>query len=310
MRYYLLWFLWGVISLAVSCKSKESAPAREPITEEVQTPVTVTEISMDAMVDYVDLTAISSFLQSSFIKATANGFIKSAFVKPGEFVQAGKQVFVMQTKESKALGNTINDLDPSFRFSGLIHINVSQSGYITEVNHQPGDYVQDGEQLAVLSNANSFGFLLNLPYELRSALGANKNIDVELPDKTHLQGHVANILPRVDSVSQTQAVLIKVHASSNLPTNLIAKVRIIKNAHNNVVSLPREAILANEAQTNFWVMKMIDSTTAVKVDIVKGMETSDRIEVVSPLFSKTDKFVLNGNYGLPDTARVKVMKQL
>ena len=310
MRYYLLWFLWGVISLAVSCKSKESAPAREPITEEVQTPVTVTEISMDAMVDYVDLTAISSFLQSSFIKATANGFIKSAFVKPGEFVQAGKQVFVMQTKESKALGNTINDLDPSFRFSGLIHINVSQSGYITEVNHQPGDYVQDGEQLAVLSNANSFGFLLNLPYELRSALGANKNIDVELPDKTHLQGHVANILPRVDSVSQTQAVLIKVHASSNLPTNLIAKVRIIKNAHNNVVSLPREAILANEAQTSFWVMKMIDSTTAVKVDIVKGMETSDRIEVVSPLFSKTDKFVLNGNYGLPDTAKVKVMKQL
>lgn len=310
MRYYLLWFLWGVISLAVSCKSKESAPAREPITEEVQTPVTVTEISMDAMVDYVDLTAISSFLQSSFIKATANGFIKSAFVKPGEFVQAGKQVFVMQTKESKALGNTINDLDPSFRFSGLIHINVSQSGYITEVNHQPGDYVQDGEQLAVLSNANSFGFLLNLPYELRSALGANKNIDVELPDKTHLQGHVANILPRVDSVSQTQAVLIKVHASSNLPTNLIAKVRIIKNAHNNVVSLPREAILANEAQTNFWVMKMIDSTTAVKVDIVKGMETSDRIEVVSPRFSKADKFVLSGNYGLPDTARVKVMKQL
>ena len=310
MRYYLLWFLWGVISLAVSCKSKESAPAREPITEEVQTPVTVTEISMDAMVDYVDLTAISSFLQSSFIKATANGFIKSAFVKPGEFVQAGKQVFVMQTKESKALGNTINDLDPSFRFSGLIHINVSQSGYITEVNHQPGDYVQDGEQLAVLSNANSFGFLLNLPYELRSALGANKNIDVELPDKTHLQGHVANILPRVDSVSQTQAVLIKVHASSNLPTNLIAKVRIIKNAHNNVVSLPREAILANEAQTSFWVMKMIDSTTAVKVDIVKGMETSDRIEVVSPRFSKADKFVLNGNYGLPDTAKVKVMKQL
>ena len=127
---------------------------------------------------------------------------------------------------------------------------------------------------------------------------------------SHLQGHVANILPRVDSVSQTQAVLIKVHASSNLPTNLIAKVRIIKNAHNNVVSLPREAILANEAQTNFWVMKMIDSTTAVKVYIVKGMETSDRIEVVSPRFSKADKFVLNGNYGLPDTAKVKVMKQL
>lgn len=307
MRNYLLLFLWGLAALAISCKSKESAPEEEPITEEVQTPVTVTEISMDAMVDYVDLTAISSFLQSSFLKATANGYIKSALVKPGEFVNAGKQVFVMQTKEAKALGNTINDLDPSFKFSGLIHINVSQSGYITEVNHQQGDYVQDGEQLAVLSNANSFGFLLNLPYELRSALAANKNIDVELPDKTHLQGHVATILPRVDSVSQTQAVLIKVNAPSNLPTNLIAKVRIVKNAHSNVVSLPREAVLADESQTSFWVMKMIDSTTAVKVDIVKGMETGDRIEIVSPVFNKADKIVLTGNYGLPDTARVKVM---
>ena len=307
MRHYLLLFLWVVAALTISCKSKQIAPIAEPITEEVQTPVTVTEVSTDAMVDYVDLTAISSFLQSSFIKATANGFIKSANVKPGEFVHAGKQVFVMQTKESKALGNTINDLDPSFKFSGLIRINVYQSGYITEVNHQPGDYVQDGEQLAVLSNANSFGFLLNLPYELRSALAANKNIDVELPDKTHLQGRVANILPRVDSVSQTQAVLIKVNAPSNLPTNLIAKVRIIKNAHNNVISLPRGAILADESQTSFWVMKMIDSTTAVKVDVVKGMETSDRIEVVSPRFSKADKIVLTGNYGLPDTARVKVM---
>jgi multidrug efflux pump subunit AcrA (membrane-fusion protein) len=309
MRYHLLLFLWVVSSLGIACKNKEAAPAIEPISEEVQTPVTITEISMDAMVDYVDLTAISSFLQSSFIKATANGYIKSAFVKPGEFVRAGKQVFVMQTKESKALGNTINDLDPSFKFSGLIHINVSQSGYITEVNHQPGDYVQDGEQLAVVSNANSFGFLLNLPYELRSALGANKNIDIELPDKTHLQGRVANILPRVDSVSQTQAVLIKVNSPSNLPTNLIAKVRIIKNAHNNVVSLAREAVLADESQTNFWVMKMIDSTTAVKVEIVKGMETSDRIEIVSPVFNKTDRIVLTGNYGLPDTAKVKVTKE-
>ncbi|MCY7422053.1 MAG: HlyD family efflux transporter periplasmic adaptor subunit [Chitinophagaceae bacterium] len=301
--------LFCFVTALLSCKHTDSnAVVEESVTEEVQTPVTVTEISTEAMVDYVDLTAISSFLQSSFIKATANGFIKSVSIKPGEFVQAGKQVFVMQTKEAKALGNTINDLDPSFKFSGLIRINVAQSGFISQVNHQPGDYVQDGEQLAVLSNASSFGFLLNLPYELRSSLAANKNIDVELPDKTHLIGHVAYILPTVDSVSQTQAVLIKVNAQSNLPTNLIAKVRIVKNAHANVQSLPKEAILADEAQTNFWVMKMIDSATAVKIDIVKGMEAGDRVEVVSPNFSKTDKFVLKGNYGLPDTAKVKIMK--
>ena len=76
-----------------------------------------------------------------------------------------------------------------------------------------------------------------------------------------------------------------------------------------MVSLPREAVLADESQSSFWVMKMIDSTTAVKVEIVKGMETSDRIEIVSPAFNKNDKIVLSGNYGLADTAKVKVTKE-
>jgi hypothetical protein len=55
-------------------------------------------------------------------------------------------------------------------------------------------------------------------------------------------------------------------------------------------------------------MKMIDSATAVKVPIIKGMETSDRVEIINPRFEMNDKILLTGNYGLPDTARVKIVK--
>lgn len=295
----LLWF---------ACNSKKEEKEEETITDEVQTPVTVTTIGTEPLIEYVELNAMSSFLQSSFIKATANGYVKSSNVKLGQFIRAGQVAFVMQTKEAKALGNTINELDPSFKFSGLIRINATQTGYITAVDHQVGDYVQDGEQLAVLSDSKSFGFLLNLPYELRPYLLNNKSIDLELPDKTHLKGTVAHVMPTVDSVSQTQAVLIKVNASSSIPQNLIAKVRIIKNARNNVPSLPKEAVLTDEAQSNFWVMKMIDSATAVKVPVVKGMETGERVEIIRPVFAASDKILLSGNYGLPDTARVKIVK--
>jgi len=41
----------------------------------------------------------------------------------------------------------------------VIRIAASQSGYITTLAHQVGDYVQDGEQLAVISNSKSFGFI-------------------------------------------------------------------------------------------------------------------------------------------------------
>lgn len=294
------------VLMAISCKSKTIEKAEEPVAE-VKTPVTVTSVSTEQLSEYVELNAMSSFLQSSFIKATANGYIKSSNVKIGQFVRSGQLAFMMQTKEAKALGNTINALDPSFKFSGLIRINASQTGYITAVSHQPGDYVQDGEQLAVLSDSKSFGFILNLPYELKPYLLKNRSVDIALPDKTVLKGTVAYMMPTVDSVSQTQAVLIKVNTSSSIPQNLIGKVRIVKNAKGNVLSLPKEAVLTDESQTDFWVMKLIDSVTAVKVPVIKGMESGDRVEIVRPVFLSSDKIVLKGNYGLPDTAKVKII---
>ncbi|HJW17775.1 MAG TPA: HlyD family efflux transporter periplasmic adaptor subunit [Flavisolibacter sp.] len=300
-------YLVPIFLLLASCKHKEAA-SEDVAPEAVQTPVTVTTIETQTLNDYVDLNATSSFLQSNYIKASANGYLKSVKVRLGEMVHAGQPAFTLQTKEAKALGNTINELDPSFHFSGLINIKAAASGYIQELNHQPGDYVQDGEQLAVLTDSKSFGFVLNLPYELHQFVTTGKQLELSLPDGTHVNGVVHSMLPNVDSASQTQKVLIKVNMSKPIPQNLIARVRIVKGQHNNTASLPKQAVLTDEAQSNFWVMKMIDSVTAVKVPIVKGMETTDRVEILRPRFDAGDKILLTGNYGLADTAKVKIVK--
>jgi hypothetical protein len=44
----------------------------------------------------------------------------------------------------------------------------------------------------------------------------------------------------------------------------------------------------------------------VKVSVKKGLETSDWVEILEPRFAPGDKVLVTGNYGLPDTARVKV----
>lgn len=299
----------GLFILLLSCRHKEAAKADEEATpKEVQTPVTVTSIENIPLQDYVELNATSSFLQSNFIKASANGYIQSVNIKLGQKVSVGQLAFTLKTKEAQALGNTINKLDPSFHFSGTINIKAAAGGYIQELNHQVGDYVQDGEQLAVLNDSKSFGFVLNLPYELRRYVNAGKTLQVDLPDGTHLNGIVSSIMPKVDSASQTQAVLIKVSSSISVPQNLIAKVKIVKTEKANAPSLPKQALLTDESQSNFWVMKMIDSVTAVKVPVIKGLEASGRVEIVRPQFSPNDKILLTGNYGLPDTAKVKIVK--
>jgi multidrug efflux pump subunit AcrA (membrane-fusion protein) len=127
-----------------------------------------------------------------------------------------------------------------------------------------------------------------------------------LPDGTKLNGVVGPVMPTVDSASQTQSVVIRVNNASAIPENLIAKVRIVKTAKANTQSLPKTALLTDETESDFWVMKLIDSATAVKVSVRKGIETKDRVEILEPVFSPGDKILVTGNYGLPDTAKVKV----
>jgi len=306
-------FLYLICFLAISiiaCKHKATTAGEEEVAaENVQTPVTVTTVSNETLTDYAELNATSSFLQDNIVKSNINGYIKTVNTKLNEYTPAGKTLFVLKTKEAESLGSTINKLDSSFHFSGVVSIRASQSGYVTQLDHQAGDYVQDGEQLAVISNSKSFCFVLNIPYEMRKYISLNKKVEVILPDGTHLNGIVSSFTPAIDSVSQTQGALVKVNSPTAIPENLIAKVRILKTVKTNATSLPKQAILADEAQTNFWVMKMIDSVTAVKVPVIRGMETGERVEIIRPQFSANDKILVTGNYGLRDTAKVKIVKE-
>lgn len=166
--------------------------------------------------------------------------------------------------------------------------------------------MQDGEQLAVISDMNSFVFIMELPFELKPYASVGKAVELLLPDGTLLSGKISSAMPTVDAISQTQSMVIKVNARQAIPENLIAKVRIAKTVKNNLVSLPKAAVLTNEMQSDFWIMKMIDSTTAVKVPVKKGIESEDQVEILSPLLTSKDEILLSGNYGLPDTAKVTI----
>ena len=300
-----IYFLAVLASVLSSCQN--GAPQSDTIVEP-QTPVTVTTINNQDIAEYVELNATSSFMERAIVKASINGYIQAETPQNGKYVRAGQVLFTLVTKESKAIGNVINKLDSSFKFTGITSIRASKSGYISVLNHQNGDFVQEGEQLAIISNNKSLVFLMDVPYELNASVRNQKNVQLILPDGEILNGSVSSALPSVDSVSQTQRIIIRVNPSHPIPENLIAKVKLIKTAHPEAASLPKEAVLANETQEEFWVMKMLNDSTAVKVVVQKGMETSDRIEIKHPKFNPKDRIVVTGNYGLADTAKVKIVK--
>ncbi|HEY9534741.1 MAG TPA: HlyD family efflux transporter periplasmic adaptor subunit [Mucilaginibacter sp.] len=303
---YSVMLLFAAFALS-ACNGGDNSSADEESTVSAVTPVTVTHIETGPLSDTIILNAISVFLQKSYVKANAIGYIEQVKVKPGQYVGKGQLLFTIKTKEAQSIGNTINVLDTTFKFSGVNQIRAASSGYVTQMTHQLGDYVQDGEQLAVISDHSSFAFLLQVPYELHQLMAHNQTLQLTLSDGTKLTGQVASSMPMVDTLAQTQGVVVKVNSLQPLPENLIAKARIIKSAKLNAAMLPKSAVLANETLSAFWVMKVINDSTAIKVPVTKGIETSAKIEIVSPVFQPADRVIETGNYGLPDTAKIKII---
>jgi multidrug efflux pump subunit AcrA (membrane-fusion protein) len=295
-----------LVLLFSACKSNK--PAEEVDQLATGTPVTVTALQDSTLSEYVELSAVSAYLEKSFVKANINGYVQKANAKTGKQVQSGNLLFALVTKEARAIGNTINKLDSGFKFTGVSSIRSKSAGVILQVNHQAGDYVQDGEALATISNRNSLVFLLDLPYELNKVIKANKSVNVLLPDGTNLKGQLSGTMPAVDSLAQTQRYIIKVGGGSNIPEGLIAKVRLTKANHAQTRVLPKSAVLSNDTEDQFWVMKLINDSTAVKVIIKKGIESSSSIEILEPKFTNATRIISTGNYGLADTAKVKIQR--
>jgi len=307
MRTYQYLLLFFVTITLYSCGANASSVEEEAAATNVVTPVTVATAAKDTMSDYIELNATATFLLKTFIKSNANGYLHSSDIKLGQLVDKGKLLFTVTTKEAQSIGNAVNKLDSTFKFSGTNAIHAAASGFITQLDHQQGDYVQDGEQLAVISNSNSFAFIMNMPYELRPYIINKSSVQVVLPDGEILAGTIGQQMPVVDSAAQTQSLVIHVQATHTIPENLVAKVRIVKTFKPLAVTLPKAAVLTDETQADFWVMKMIDESTAVKVPVKKGMESLGRVEILSPAIGDSDRFLITGNYGLGDTAKVTII---
>src|SRR4051812_47904376 len=100
MKNYFLCFLFLATVALFACHHKETTTTEEEAAAEdqVQTPVTITTVSIQPLVEYAELNATSSFLQSSIVKSNVNGYIKAVNTKVGEYTGAGKVLFTLKTK--------------------------------------------------------------------------------------------------------------------------------------------------------------------------------------------------------------------
>ncbi|MCX6326245.1 MAG: HlyD family efflux transporter periplasmic adaptor subunit [Bacteroidia bacterium] len=304
IKYCNYLFIAGFILAVSACRSTTGSTEEGTV---VKTPVTVVSVTFKPISETIELPAVTVFLNKNIIRSSTTGTIDTISVSPGDFVSNGQLLFTLKTREASAVRNSLPG-DSSLVFIGIIKIVSPKEGVISSISHQTGDFVQEGDELAVVSEQNSLVFILEVPFELRGIVEKSNTCSLKLPDNTVITGTIKGKLPEMDVQSQAISYFVKPAATSRLPENLIAVAGIIKNSKTSAAVLPKLAILGDETQTEFWVMKVVNDSTAIKVPVRKGIENNDEVEILDPAFQSTDRVILTGNYGLPDTASVIVMK--
>ena len=308
MKFRILIFVLGIGCL-ISCAHKSSSDednTNRPA--EVKTPVTIAQISRAVISDTLQFPATSAFLHKSVIRSAITGYIENISLVSGDHVEEGQKIATIQTKEGQAL-QSLHTNDSLLNFKGTTSVTSNLSGVVTNVLHQTGDYVQEGDALCEVAAQKSLIFMLNVPASKSSFIKPAQACWLLLPDHRRFPAKIQRMMPIANASSQSLQYLVGANMNSNIPESLQVKILIPNTSSSAVPVLPKQCVLTNETETAFWVMKLINDTTAVRVNISKGMESTDEVEILSPPFNSADRFLLTGNYGLGDTAYVQIEKQ-
>jgi multidrug efflux pump subunit AcrA (membrane-fusion protein) len=299
------------------------------------TPVRVSHPVLTDFMETVDLNANTLFMTREAVRATFQGFIEKTFKTLGEDVKAGEPLFLIQTRESAAAewpkatwpaaeglktarltGDASKAPRPSadslsirvdgVPFSGSVVIRAKTNGVLTSLDHHTGDFVSDGEQIGTVSNPSSLRLTLNVPFAFARRIRRAEPCKVVLPDGSESKAFIQRALPSVDPELQTQTFILRPDGKVPLPENLNVIVRLPLMTARRAVGVPRSAVMSDETQETFWIMKLVDDSTAVRFDAVKGIENDSLVQIVRPALKPEDRVVSEGAYGLPDTAAVSI----
>ncbi|MFN8257599.1 MAG: HlyD family efflux transporter periplasmic adaptor subunit [Bacteroidales bacterium] len=296
-RLFLLFNLMILTGL-ISCNDSQPEDA-----EQEQMPVVsvkTVKVMQGDIESNIILNGKTVYLKKNAIVSPINGYIVKVNVKFGDIVNKNDVLFEIQTKENKALetGN-----------SGTVKVLASSEGMISELNiNGTGIYAVEGGPLCSIIENKDLLVQVNMPFEYNSLVKPGTECTIFLTDNTSVKGSIYQVLPMVNEESQTQNVLIKAITNRPLPENLNLTVQFINSRHIKSSLIPKEAVLTNETQSEFWVMKIEDDSLAVRIPIRKGIENDSLIEVFSPDLKMNDLVISEGAYGLPDSSKVNVLK--
>lgn len=186
-------------------------------------------------------------------------------------------------------------------------IRALSEGFITERLIEVGDRVNANQQVYTIEDFKPLLIRVYVPTSdaIKLEAGMPAEVMTEVLQGAVFKGDVKLINPRVDNQTGTVKTTIEVFDESlRLKPGMFVEVRIAIGAKENVLTIPRKAILYKQNKIYVFVM---NRNQVSQREVFLGLTEEDLVEVTSGL-AEGDVIVVVGVEGLKDGQRVDVVQ--
>ncbi len=249
--------------------------------------------------------------QIEHVHVYADGWIKELLVKAeGEKVTKGETLFrlyspalvnaqeeyilALNNKNTslfeaalgklKALGmgsEQIDTLKNTRKASELVDIIADESGIVSQLNVGEGMFVKPEKILMVIEDLSKIWLLADVYERQSSWVKKGQKAEMSLPylPGKKWAGEVNYVYPTLDPKSQTLKVrMMFENSSGDLKINMFGDVKIYAQPRQNILVIPREAVIYT-GQENRVIVKLDTGKYVARVSKI-GLETHEEVEVI------------------------------
>lgn len=172
----------------------------------------------------------------------------------------------------------------------------AQDGVVTAIGLSEGMYVTPANELYTIADLSSVWVQVDVfEHQLDwVSMGRSAKIAVAALPGREWSGTVDYIYPTLDPRTRTLRVRLRFdNAEGVLKPNMFADVVIYGGPKRDVIAIPREAVIPTAGAAR--VVKVTEDSTFQPVEVALGMQSGDRVEVLSGL-EPGERIVVSGQF--------------
>jgi RND family efflux transporter MFP subunit len=229
--------------------------------------------------------------------------VKRSLVSEQDF-QATEAQFKQNQLEHQNRMENFNNLKLQL---GWTKIRALSEGYITERLIEAGDRVNPNTQVYTIEDFNPLLIRVFVPTSdaINLALGMSAEVTTDILKGLGFEGKVKLINPRIDVETGTVKVTVEIFDNSlRLQPGMFVKVQIAIGMKENILIIPRKAILYKQNKSYVFVL---NRRQVSQREVLLGLLEEDHVEVTEGL-NEGEVIVIVGVEGLKDGQRVDVIQ--